>query len=515
MCCPASRRWCRRARRCPAPTERNRDERFPDVTADVTADVTPNAILDTEETKIMPSTRKTTRRRTLVAAAMGVVALAGTARAQEPAGVAAPADVSQRFTARAPEPWLQEDPAAKAYQSARDALNAGRYGEAAKAFEALRADYPKSGYVPDSYYWQAFALYRQGGRGELRTALDVLQQQGSRYPKADTHDDAEGLRVRVEGQLARLGDANAAAAVAQQTKDPCQGDDQAVRQAALSALMNMSSEQAVPILQDVLKSRGACSAELRRQAVFLVAQKMDDKSVDILLDLAERNPDPDPKVREAAVFWLSQVHTDQAVDALDSILKQNKDPELQERAVFALSQQGSERSVKILRDYASRADAPEKLRETAIFWIGQNSNAGGATYLMDLYPKLQNDTLKEKVIFGVGQSGTKESRAWLLARAKDRSESVDLRKNALFWAGQSGGLTAADLGDLYGGLSDREMKKQVIFVASQSPDSDAVDFLMNVAKTEKDAELRKSAIFWLGQSKDPRVAQFLLDLIKG
>ena len=92
---------------------------------------------------------------------------------------------------------------------------------------------------------------------------------------------------------------------------------------------------------------------------------------------------------------------------------------------------------------------------------------------------------------------------------------MEVRKNALFWAGQTGGLTNAELKTLYGSLTDMEMKEQIIFVASQRNDAGAVDFLMDVARTETDGELKERAIFWLGQSKDPRVAQFLLSLIRG
>ena len=60
------------------------------------------------------------------------------------------------------------------------------------------------------------------------------------------------------------------------------------------------------------------------------------------------------------------------------------------------------------------------------------------------------------------------------ARAKDTSEDTELRKNALFWVGQSGGIDAGEL-----------------------------------------EELRERALFWLGQSKGPRVAEFLLSLIRG
>jgi HEAT repeat protein len=421
----------------------------------------------------------------------------------------------EEFSTVPPEPWLQQDPAAKSYQAAREALTAGRYAEAAKAFAALRSSYPTSGYVADSYYYQAFSLYRAGGTRDLKAALELLATQKEKYPDARNRADAEALRMRMESQLARQGDAAAAEAVAQQAADPCKSDEQSVRLAALSALMNMNADQAMPLLKEVLKSRDTCSAQLRKQAVFIVAQKMTDESVDILLDLAYRNPDPDPEVREQAVFWLSQAHSDEAVAALQSILKNSKDESIQEKAIFALSQQGSDGAVQTLREYAERADAPARLREMAIFWIGQNPKAGGSKYLIDLYPRLETDALKEKTIASIGQSKLPEGRTWLLARAKDRSESVDVRKNALFWAGQSGALGGAELKDLYATLTDLEMKKQVVFVASQSKDKSAVDFLMDVAKTEKDPELRKTAVFWLGQSKDPRVADFLLSLIRG
>jgi hypothetical protein len=60
------------------------------------------------------------------------------------------------------------------------------------------------------------------------------------------------------------------------------------------------------------------------------------------------------------------------------------------------------------------------------------------------------------------------------------------------------------------------MKEQVIFVLSQSAqESEAVDQLMMIVDDEDDADLKKNAIFWLGQSDDPRVAEFLLRIIRG
>jgi len=414
---------------------------------------------------------------------------------------------------RAPAPWLQEDPGAKAYQAAREALNARRYAEAARAFAELRRLHPQSGYVADSYYYQAFALSREGARQELQQALELLDAQRERFPSAATARDADQLRVRIDAQLARRGDARAAEAIAQQAAGPC-GPEQEVRAAALSALLNMDAERAIPILREVLQSRDACSAELRRQAVFLISQKMTDESVDILLDLAHRNPDPDPEVREQAVFWLSQVKSEEAMAALESILRETNDPEIQERAVFAISQHGGERAARVLVELAQREGASVEMREQAIFWIGQSKSAGGARALLDLYPRLNDPELKERAIFAIAQTNTPEGRRWLVERAKDARENQEVRKNALFWAGQTGGLNASDLKDLYASLTDPEMKEQVIFVASQRKETEVVDFLMGVARDEQDQELRERAIFWLGQSKDPRVPEFLLSLIR-
>ena len=417
------------------------------------------------------------------------------------------------FATSPPPARLQEDPASRIYQAAREALNRRRFEEAANQFAEIRSRHPRSGYVADSYYWQAFALFRDGGPRQLREAAELLAIQASEHEDASTSGDASALRVRVEAQLARGGDADAAAEIARQAAGPC-NEEQEVRLAALSALMNMNAEQAVPILQEVLQSRDECSVELRRRAVFLLSQKMTDESVDILLDLAHRNPDPDPEVREQAIFWLHQVQTPEALAALESILLESDDADVQERAIFAISQRSDdERAIEVLKSYAERTDIPGELRAHAIFWISQNPDSGGAEYLMELYPRLDDEELKERTIFGISQSPSPEGRAWLLERARDASESIEIRKTSVFWVGQMGGLRAADLEDLYTTLDDVEMKEQVIFVASQSSESEAVDFLMEVARSEQDGELRKRAIFWLGQTNDPRVPAFLLTLI--
>jgi len=285
-----------------------------------------------------------------------------------------------------------------------------------------------------------------------------------------------------------------------------------MRIAALNAVLQMDADRAVPLLKSVLARRDAGSTCLRRKAVFLLSQKKTDETARILLDIV-RN-DPDQEVREQAVFWLSQVPGDETVAALDSILRDPKTPpEIQEKAIFALSQHRSARAAEILRDFAARRDANSDLREKAIFWIGQSRSAANAQFLKDLYAKIESDDLKDKIIFSLSQMGGADNYRWLMDIALNPKEDIEIRKKALFWAGQGHNVDVADLVKLYDSMSDREMKDQLIFVYSQRREAAALDKLFQIGKNDPDRELRKKAIFWIGQSRDPRAVQYLQDLI--
>jgi HEAT repeat protein/TolA-binding protein len=452
-----------------------------------------------------------------------------------------------------PVSWNQQDPADSLYRAARRALNNSQYSRAAELFHSVYERYARSTYAPNAYYWEAFALYRTGSDDALRAARTALRTQAEKHPRATTRRDAEVLMRRVQGVLAQRGDAEAAQAISEDVDDiaPAQppvpavapvapvppvpdraysaakppraygprggmfrgdcNDEDDIRTAALNAMLQMDAERAVPILKSVLARRDTGSTCLRRKAVFLVSQKRSPETARILLDAVRS--DPDKEVREQAVFWLSQVPGDETVTALDSILRGSDDPDVQDKAIFALSQHNSARSGAILRAYAERRDAPVELREKAIFWLGQRNSADNAQFLKTLYGKLENDELKEKVIFSLSQMGGADNYRWMMDIALNPNEDIEIRKKALFWAGQGRSVDVADLVRLYDSMKDREMREQLIFVYSQRREAAALDKLFDIGKNDPDRELRKKAIFWIGQSRDPRAAQFLQELI--
>ncbi|MDX1576983.1 MAG: HEAT repeat domain-containing protein [Gemmatimonadota bacterium] len=468
----------------------------------------------------------------------------------------------------APAAALQEDPEESEYREARRAISRGEFRRAVELFSELAERFPEGRYVPEANYWQAFSLYRLDA---MREALAVLERQLESYPEARITGDARDLALRIRSRLAERGDARSAEAALRQAEAALAGglysgavgaayateaalaragvvsrvalqraemamqrmeasgmgarpgvlgsreaqegcEEEDVQHAALQALMQIETERALPILRRVLARRDECSGPLRKQAIFVLSQHEPGEAEDIMIEVALNDPEPD--VQKAAVFWLSQVGTEKALDALADLLETTDDPELQENALFALSQHGGTRAAGLIRSFALDPSKPVGVRENAIFWMSQHSENQDADVLIELYAQLDSEPLKESVFFGLAQLDDPRAVEWMLERALDDSEATELRKQALFWAGQHGSVDLSRLAGLYGRLSDREMKEQLIFLYSQREEPEAVERLIEVARTETDPELRKRAIFWLGQTGDDRAIEFLVSLVE-
>lgn len=349
--------------------------------------------------------------------------------------------------------------------------------DALASLEEQRRDYPRAGTSEDAR--------------TLRTRIEALQARNGDVGAAES----------VTRTANQLGDDTA-----------CPSNDDDPRIYALQALMQMDAQSALPILRQVLAKRGTCSERLRKQAVFIVSQKPGDEATSLLLDVAAN--DPSTEVRGDAIQWLGQSHSSTAAAALDSIVSASTDESILNKAIFALSQSRDDRAAAALRRIADDDRKPSAARKQAIFWYGQtHRDPEDMRFLRDLFSRTQSEEIRESIIQAMAQAHTSESVRWLIDLARDKSLSSDARKNALFWAGQNGA-ELRQLISLYDEMhGETDMQKQLIFVFSQRREREAVDKLMDIASNDPDRDLRKQAIFWLGQSRDPRVQKFLLDLI--
>lgn len=417
----------------------------------------------------------------------------------------------------------QSDPADSLWRQAAVARADRDYRKAAGLYQRLAEQYPKTDHAGEALFWRAWTLYQLGSQNHNRTDLDDANQAlgvyAANYGKNDQMaNQAADLRIQVRSAQAALGDATAAADIAQQAKKlqqpsrGCSNDDDQIRAAALQGLTNMRSSDVVSILKQVLAQRDPCRAQLRKTAIYLLAQRSSDDVVSTLLDVARNDPSSD--VKHDAIYYLSTTRSDRAAAALDSILFSSTDNDTRNSAVYALSVIHSDRAAQALKRAAQDEHMPDDVRSSATYWLG-NSRLADLTFFRALYKSARSESVRGSVIQAVVGLHSPEATQWLLDIAKDKSIDAESRKNAIYWAGQQKSVDLDQVMTIYEqARGDNEVQSQVIYVLSTRPESGAIDKLMAIAKSDSNVEMRKSALYWLGTKNDPRVKQFLLDLVR-
>src|SRR5688572_140936 len=159
--------------------------------------------------------------------------------------------------------FYQNDPADSLYRVAYAYLNRYEYRQAAERYSELRTKFPSSRYFCDAAYWESLARYRLGSPNDLRTAYRVLESTSGKCVTTNRSQDAPELLARVNGALARQGDAEAAERVktaASRGQNICDREERNVKVEAMSALAQMDQQAAIPVLRTVLASRDECMA---------------------------------------------------------------------------------------------------------------------------------------------------------------------------------------------------------------------------------------------------------------
>ena len=183
-------------------------------------------------------------------------------------------------------------------------------------------------------------------------------------------------------------------------------------------------------------------------------------------------------------------------------------------AVFWLGQNGDPRGLAVLHTIIENPKETDGLRSRAIFSLSHGDSVPAAefAYLRNIYPRLTSTRLKDAILMGMADESS-GSGGWLLEKARDRSESMESRKKALFWFGQRKNTATRDLADFYRTTSEAELREHAIFVLSQRDDEAALNELLRIARDDSDKRMRGKAMFWLAQKDDPRVAKLISDRV--
>ena len=277
----------------------------------------------------------------------------------------------------------------------------------------------------------------------------------------------------------------------------------AVRDRAIRALRSAPGSEAF--------LRGAyarLSEPLLRDRVIRVVGAEPSPSTVTWLEALALNGNEAVALRDRALRALGEDGADPArVRALYPRLQHDG---LKDRAVRIIGAAGDAASERWLLALAQDANEPLPARHRAVHLLAEQGNYA---QLREMYPRTQEDALKDRIIRVTADAGGSDNLRFLRGIVASRTESSAARDRALRALAQSG-LTTADLAALYDTLGDRTLRSRLIQLLGERGGDAAFDKLVHIARQDPDGDLRRQAARRLAQSGDPRAQAFFERTLK-
>ena len=209
----------------------------------------------------------------------------------------------------------------------------------------------------------------------------------------------------------------------------------------------------------------------------------------------------DEDVKLMAINGLMNSDPERAIPILEGILNGHQPVKLKERALFVLSQSGSQRAFDIVVRTAKTG--PPDLRERAVRTLGILGGERSRGVLTDIYNSTNDVSVKKSVLKSYMIAG---DRTRLLALAKGESNQ-ELRADAVLQLGVIGAKN--ELTELYNSEPSVEVRKKILqamFIGGNS------EKLAEIARNEKVLDLKVTAIRNLGLLGGGRSGELLISL---
>lgn len=362
------------------------------------------------------------------------------------------------------------------YDRARRAIDDGQWTQ---ALERLREVVAAGGTRADAaLYWSAYALERLGRRADALTAIAEL---GRTYPKSRWLGDARALEVQVRQRAGQPVALDAA------------GDEE-LKLLALNALQFSSPEQALPMLEQLLKS--AQSIRLRERALFVLAQSNSPEARKVIADVARQG---NPDLQRKAIDYLG-VHGSRENGALLAELYGPADADVKRRILRAYMVAGDRARVLA----AATGETEPAVRTEAVRQLGV---MGAHDELWQLYQREATVEVKREILQAmfIGGNSTR-----LLELAKSEP-NADLRRVAVRNLGlMRASSTGSALVEIYATQKEPAVRQAAIeglFVQNNA------EALVALARKESDPAMKRALVRRLSVMKSKVALDYLVELL--
>ncbi|HKQ76632.1 MAG TPA: HEAT repeat domain-containing protein [Blastocatellia bacterium] len=238
------------------------------------------------------------------------------------------------------------------------------------------------------------------------------------------------------------------------------------------------NEESLNLLRSFVEGRQ--ESKVSEHATMAIALHDDPRVAGILKNFVQQSSIE--KVRTNAVFWLGQVGGETPFLA-DLVRKDDERTEVRKQAAFAIGVSKDSSALSTLQSLYPSVTHRD-VKNQIIFAASINENKDDAVnFLIDLASRETDREARKQAIFWLGQKAGERS----LGVLKDTIDSAD---------------------------ADTEVKNQAVFAISQRPKNESVPLLINIARTHSNPAVRKQAIFWLGQTGDERAVDFFKEILQ-
>ena len=406
----------------------------------------------------------------------------------------------------------EDNPQAQ-FERAREALNRGKFEDAASRFAEVFQKAQQAELAGDALYWEAFARYRLGKTHELKQAAKLLALQARQYSQVATAGEGQSLASRVYAELAERGEADAAREITERASE--EDMRQETRMAALQALMQMDPRKARPMLKKIILDDKPENRELRQHAIMIMCQQDDKESEDLLIGLLDS--EKDPEMLAHVVMCLSMSNSDRALKALMKVFKETNDPDVSEAVLMSVAQHGGPAVFDFLADIATDQKRDTDTRAQAMMALGMTDSDPRVTDILVKVLETETDReILEMALFSLAQSDDPAAREAIKGMLKNTwgGQDEEFQAMVLHFAVQNGDVDLKALREMYKQANSRDLKQQICHVLTMVEDQEAaLDLLIDITRTETDPEIKHDAVFWIGQFDSERAANYLLDVI--
>jgi HEAT repeat protein len=316
-----------------------------------------------------------------------------------------------------------------------------------------------------------------------------------------------------------------------------------VRKEAADAIGESPDGDALALLQNLYRS--VANREVKREILDAISDdRPEEGAVNFLIEVAER--EPDRELRKEAIEGLGEKKDSLSLQALEKIANDSDaGSELQQAAVEAIGARPEDEALPLLKKIArthpgsqARREAIERLgelpgqisflvelarnesenldvRREAVEAVAESRNAEAISTLKQLYAAISNRELKREIIESFEDCADRKAAIDFLLEVARSDSDRQAREQALSTLGDMNDDQAMDaLMQLYDAERNEEVKVEILSALGDSNSRRAVKKLMEVAKGDPSIKLRKKAISLLGESDEPEAVKFLEGLVR-